>query len=127
MGGPADAWPEDVFAGGRMDAALADVTRNTGTSVGLACLLPPGDHMLRLVLRSGVSPEVAAPWLRIPVAAPVPVADVTCDGRAVDQAGTSMEYASLSSMRCLVEKPESRDPARSFRAPARVARAHFSV
>ncbi|WP_123457822.1 hypothetical protein [Streptomyces sp. PanSC19] len=59
-----------------MDAALADVTRNTETSVGLACLLPPGDHMLRLVLRSGASPEVAAPWLRIPVDAPVPLSPV---------------------------------------------------
>ncbi len=38
-----------------------------------------------------------------------------------------MKYASLSSIRCLVQKPERRDPARSFWAPAMVARAHFSV
>lgn len=41
--------------------------------------------------------------------------------------GTSMKYASLSSIRRLVQKPERRGPARSFWAPAMVARTHFSV
>ncbi|MGW0122553.1 SpoIIE family protein phosphatase [Streptomyces sp. NPDC003327] len=81
--GPADAHTEDVFGDGRMDAALADVMRDTGASIGLVYLLVPGDGMLRLVLASGVSREIAAPWVRVPADAPIPVADAINDRRMV--------------------------------------------
>ncbi|WTT12520.1 SpoIIE family protein phosphatase [Streptomyces zaomyceticus] len=72
VGGPET---EDVFADGRMAAVLTGLMRDTGASAGLVYLLVPGDRMLRLVLLSGVPREVAAPWVRIPVDAPIPVAD----------------------------------------------------
>ncbi|WP_345491895.1 SpoIIE family protein phosphatase [Streptomyces roseoviridis] len=58
-----------------MDAVVADVMRETEASIGLLYLQVPGERMLRLVLVSGVSPEIAAPWVRVPADAPVPVAD----------------------------------------------------
>ncbi|MBT2480067.1 SpoIIE family protein phosphatase [Streptomyces sp. ISL-94] len=60
---------------GLPDAVLADVVRNTGASVGLVYLLPPGERVLRLVLASGVSRQIVAPWARVPVDAAIPVAD----------------------------------------------------
>ncbi|MER7520295.1 SpoIIE family protein phosphatase [Streptomyces sp. NPDC126499] len=66
-----------------MDAVVADVMRETEASIGLLYLQVPGERMLRLVLVSGVSPEIAAPWVRIPADAPVPVADAIRDRRLV--------------------------------------------
>ncbi|MET9931752.1 MULTISPECIES: GAF domain-containing SpoIIE family protein phosphatase [unclassified Streptomyces] len=77
MGEPADA--EDVFGSGRLDAVLADVMRDAGASVGLVYLRVPGESMLRLALVSGVSQEIAAPWVRIPADAPIPVVDAMRD------------------------------------------------
>ncbi len=42
--------------------------------VGLLYLLPPDEGVLRLALVSGVSRQLSAPWARIPVNAPIPVA-----------------------------------------------------
>ncbi|MGP3987182.1 SpoIIE family protein phosphatase [Streptomyces sp. 3N207] len=47
---------------------------STGASVGLMYLLPPGERVLRLAVLSGVSRGIAAPWARIPLDAPIPVA-----------------------------------------------------
>ncbi|WP_033443863.1 hypothetical protein, partial [Saccharothrix sp. NRRL B-16314] len=83
MDEPAGPGPEDVFADGRMAAVLSGLMRDTTASVGLVYLLIPGDRMLRLVLISGASREIAAPWVRIPVDAPVPVADAIKERRLV--------------------------------------------
>ncbi|MFD9246619.1 hypothetical protein ACFV0D_32780 [Streptomyces sp. NPDC059556] len=82
-GGTAGSGPEDVFADGRMAAVLTGLMRDTEASVGLVYLLIPGDRMLRLVLISGLSREIAAPWVRIPVDAPIPVADAIRERRLV--------------------------------------------
>ncbi|MFC8259737.1 PAS domain-containing protein [Streptomyces sp. NPDC057291] len=68
---------------GLLDAVLADVMRDTGASVGLVFLLPPGERVLRLVLASGLSREIAAPWARVPVDAASPVADAVRQRRLV--------------------------------------------
>ncbi|AZQ39960.1 GAF domain-containing protein [Streptomyces cyaneochromogenes] len=63
-------------AGGAVpDSVLADLVRDTGASTGLVYLLPPGERVLRLVLASGVSEQISAPWARVPVNAAIPVAD----------------------------------------------------
>ncbi|MFB6676207.1 SpoIIE family protein phosphatase [Streptomyces sp. NPDC056390] len=66
-----------------LDAVLADVMRDTGASVGLVYLLPPGERVLRLVLASGMSREIAAPWARVPANAAIPVADAVRQRRLV--------------------------------------------
>ncbi|WP_432126209.1 PP2C family protein-serine/threonine phosphatase [Streptomyces sp. bgisy082] len=83
MGEPADADADDVFGAGRLEAVLADVMRDTGASVGLMYLRVPGEDMLRLALVSGVSQEIAAPWVRIPADAPIPVVDAMRDRELV--------------------------------------------
>ncbi|MFE5941787.1 SpoIIE family protein phosphatase [Streptomyces sp. NPDC056480] len=83
MGGSAGSGTEDVFADGRMAAVLTGLMRDTEASAGLVYLLIPGDRMLRLVLISGLSRQIAAPWVRIPVDAPIPVADAIRERRLV--------------------------------------------
>lgn len=58
-----------------LDGVLADVVRDTGASVGLMYVLPPGERVLRLVLASGVSRQITAPWVRVPMDAAIPVVD----------------------------------------------------
>ncbi|MFE2556196.1 SpoIIE family protein phosphatase [Streptomyces sp. NPDC059352] len=84
---PAADGADDVFGGGRMDAALTEVMRATGASIGLVYLRVPGGRVLGLALVSGVSREIAAPWVRIPADAPIPVADAMRDRRTVWLAG----------------------------------------
>jgi hypothetical protein len=57
--------------------------REAGASVGLVYLLPPGERILRLAVLSGVSQHIAAPWARVPVAAPLPVTDAMRERRLV--------------------------------------------
>lgn len=59
----------------QLDAALAQVMRDTVASVGLLYLLAPGEQMLRLAVASGASSQITAPWSRIPADVPIPVAD----------------------------------------------------
>ncbi|WP_435975328.1 SpoIIE family protein phosphatase [Streptomyces sp. Qhu_M48] len=66
-----------------MAAVLTGLMRDAGASVGLVYLLVPGDRMLRLVLVSGLSREIAAPWVRIPAGAPIPVAEAIRERRFV--------------------------------------------
>lgn len=82
---PGPAVPADANGSGEglLDAVLADVMRDTGAPVGLVFLLPPGDRVLRLVLASGISREIAAPWARVPVNAAIPVADAVRQRRLV--------------------------------------------
>ncbi|MCX4966295.1 SpoIIE family protein phosphatase [Streptomyces sp. NBC_00654] len=65
------------------DSVLAEVVRGTGASVGLVYVLPPGERVLRLVLVSGLSRQIAAPWARIPMDASIPVVDAMRERRLV--------------------------------------------
>ncbi|MGW7641960.1 SpoIIE family protein phosphatase [Streptomyces decoyicus] len=67
----------------RLDALTADVVRDTGASIGLLFLLPPGEEVLRLALVSGVSRQLAAPWARVPMDASTPVADAIHERRLI--------------------------------------------
>ncbi|MBB1258393.1 GAF domain-containing protein, partial [Streptomyces alkaliterrae] len=78
--------PADVATGRGAElpeAVLADAVRDTGASVGLVYVLPPGERVLHLVLASGVPRHIAAPWARIPVDAGIPVADAMRQRRLV--------------------------------------------
>jgi serine phosphatase RsbU (regulator of sigma subunit)/PAS domain-containing protein len=76
--------PEEAGSGLRsLGAALADVMRRTGASIGMVYLPPPGDSAMRLAVLSGVSLEFAAPWMRVAPDDPVPLADAVADGRLV--------------------------------------------
>ncbi|MER7108530.1 SpoIIE family protein phosphatase [Streptomyces sp. NPDC000229] len=66
-----------------LGAALSDVMRRTGASIGMVYLRAPADGALRLAVLSGVSPEFAAPWMRVTPGDPVPVADAVAEGRLV--------------------------------------------
>ncbi|MGW0961887.1 SpoIIE family protein phosphatase [Streptomyces gelaticus] len=71
------ALPENVAGPdfGLPDDVLADVVRDTGASAGMVYVMLPGERVLRLVLASGVSRQIVAPWARVPVDAAIPVAD----------------------------------------------------
>ncbi|QIJ65913.1 SpoIIE family protein phosphatase [Streptomyces sp. JB150] len=58
-----------------LDTAFAETVRHIGASIGALYLLEPGEEVLRLELLSGASAELAAPWARVALAAPAPVAD----------------------------------------------------
>ncbi|WP_372451905.1 SpoIIE family protein phosphatase [Streptomyces oryzae] len=74
MSGTARSAGPDDPGWGQLDAVLTDVIAATGASMGLVYLLPPGEQVLRLAVVSGVSRSIAAPWARIPLDAPIPVA-----------------------------------------------------
>ncbi|MFD4260354.1 SpoIIE family protein phosphatase [Streptomyces sp. NPDC058534] len=66
-----------------MDSAMAAVVRESGAFGGLLYVLPPGDNALWQVLVAGVPQEVAAPWRRVGLADPMPVADAVRERRLV--------------------------------------------
>ncbi|SDM99181.1 SpoIIE family protein phosphatase [Streptomyces wuyuanensis] len=66
-----------------LDAVLAEVVRGTGAAVGLAYVLPPAERVLRIAVVSGVVPKIAAPWARIALDDPIPVADAVRERRLV--------------------------------------------
>ncbi|WP_037677455.1 SpoIIE family protein phosphatase [Streptomyces griseus] len=58
-----------------LGAALAETVRRTGASVGGLYLIDDAGPTLRLVALCGLPVEFTAPWQRLPLTAPVPVAD----------------------------------------------------
>ncbi|MFI8306668.1 SpoIIE family protein phosphatase [Streptomyces sp. NPDC085927] len=66
-----------------MDAAMAAVVRETGAFGGLLYVLSPGDNALWLVIVAGTPPEFTAPWRRITLSDPMPVADAVRERRLV--------------------------------------------
>ncbi|MFF5446283.1 SpoIIE family protein phosphatase [Streptomyces sp. NPDC012888] len=88
-GGPPGGGP----AGERLDAALAEVMRETGASLALVYLRVAEEHALQLVGLAGVSRQIAAPWYRIPADAPIPVADAVRGRRLVWLGGGQEEVA----------------------------------
>ncbi|MER6346295.1 SpoIIE family protein phosphatase [Streptomyces sp. NPDC001595] len=77
--GTADPATEDD----ELRAAFAETVRRTGASIGALYLVAPDEHVLSLHLLAGASAELAAPWARVPLAAPAPVADAVRDDRLV--------------------------------------------
>ncbi|MGC4948647.1 SpoIIE family protein phosphatase [Streptomyces sp. DT224] len=67
----------------RLDAAVACAVRETGAAVAMLYLLPPGGSTLRLTVLAGIPPEIADPWLRVPLSAPMPVSDAVKDRQLV--------------------------------------------
>ncbi|GAA5039108.1 GAF domain-containing protein [Thermocatellispora tengchongensis] len=83
MRGPADA---DVVEGAiqdQIDAALADVMRQAGASVGLLYLLPADEQVLRLTVVTGIAHRIATPWTRVTLHSLLPVADAVRERRLV--------------------------------------------
>lgn len=81
-----------------LDEVLADVVRQSGASLGLVYVLPPGETVLRLVLVYGVTRQIAAPWARVPMGAKIPVTDAIREDRLVwlgSQEETARRYPRL--------------------------------
>ncbi|MFE6617766.1 SpoIIE family protein phosphatase [Streptomyces sp. NPDC057740] len=66
-----------------LDAAFAETVRRTGASIGALYLLAPDERLLRLDLLCGAPVEFAAPWSKVPLASPAPVADAAREDRLV--------------------------------------------
>ncbi|MEU3096143.1 SpoIIE family protein phosphatase [Streptomyces sp. NPDC006967] len=66
-----------------METAMAAVVRESGAYGGLLYVLPPGDSVLWLVVVAGLPQELAAPWRRVALSDPVPVADAVRERRLV--------------------------------------------
>ncbi len=66
-----------------MDTALADIVRATGASGALLYVLTPDREALWLSHVSGAPREVVAPWSRVAVSDPIPVADAVREERLV--------------------------------------------
>ncbi|MCX4821373.1 SpoIIE family protein phosphatase [Streptomyces sp. NBC_01142] len=82
-----------------MDIALVDLVRETGASKGMLYVLPPGGDALWLVVMTGAPREIAAPWTRVGLADPIPVADAVLERRLVWVGGmeeTARRYPRLS-------------------------------
>ncbi|WP_225802690.1 PP2C family protein-serine/threonine phosphatase [Streptomyces sp. NK15101] len=78
MGGPGD--PDGARL---LDETLADTVRRTGASAGAVYLLDEATRILGMTALCGVPLEVAWPWQRVPLSAPVPVSDAVRENRLV--------------------------------------------
>ncbi|MFF9687652.1 SpoIIE family protein phosphatase [Streptomyces sp. NPDC014623] len=58
-----------------LDSAVARVVRESGASVAMLYLLPRNGTTLHLAVLAGVPGQLATPWARVPLSAPMPVAD----------------------------------------------------
>lgn len=70
-----------------MDSALAEAVRGSGAAAALLYALPHGTEALWLAAMTGTSAGIAAPWLRVGLSDPVPVADAVREQRLVWVAG----------------------------------------
>ncbi|MCX5000183.1 SpoIIE family protein phosphatase [Streptomyces longwoodensis] len=72
-------------AGGspELDAALAETVRRTGASIGALYLLSPDEQMLCIDALCGAPAEFAAPWARVRVNSPAPVAHAAREDRLI--------------------------------------------
>ncbi|MGW1952799.1 SpoIIE family protein phosphatase [Streptomyces sp. NPDC001920] len=77
---------------GPLDAVFAETVRRTGASIGGLYLLAPDEQQLVLVVLCGAPAEIAAPWARVPLTAPAPVAEAVREDRLV-WAGSQDELA----------------------------------
>ncbi|MEV5440743.1 SpoIIE family protein phosphatase [Streptomyces sp. NPDC052682] len=83
-----------------LDTALADTVRGTGASIGGLYLIDD-EQVLRLVAQCGLPEEFSAPWQRLPLTAPVPVADAIREDRLVwvgDQDEMARRYPRIAAV-----------------------------
>ncbi|MFD3524665.1 SpoIIE family protein phosphatase [Streptomyces sp. NPDC058653] len=95
---PADSDTDPGSGLGGLDGLMTEVMGDTGASIGLFYLLPPGEQMLWLTLVTGVSPRVAAPWARAPLDVSSPVVDAVLQRHPVwlgSQGEMSSRYPQL--------------------------------
>ncbi|MBW8800233.1 MAG: SpoIIE family protein phosphatase [Streptomyces sp.] len=74
---------DDLTVDDALGAALADMVRRTGAAIGGVYLVEEPAGMLRLVAVCGVPVGFTVPWQRLPLTAPVPVADAIREDRVV--------------------------------------------
>ncbi|MER6612924.1 SpoIIE family protein phosphatase [Streptomyces xantholiticus] len=75
---PGDPADTDVVG-----TALVETVRRTGAAVGALYLLAPDEQVLCLDVLCGVPAGIAAPWRRVPVTAPAPIAESVRQERLV--------------------------------------------
>ncbi|MEU1573289.1 SpoIIE family protein phosphatase [Streptomyces collinus] len=68
---------------GELDAVFAETARRTGASIGALYLLASDEQSLWLNVLCGAPAEFAAPWARVPMTAPAPVAVAVREERLV--------------------------------------------
>ncbi|WP_030275641.1 SpoIIE family protein phosphatase [Streptomyces sp. NRRL B-24484] len=76
----------------RIDGALTGVVELCGASSGCLYLLPADEEVLHLAVVRGLPAEFVAPWTRVAVTAPVPVADAV-RLRSLVWAGSQQDFA----------------------------------
>lgn len=91
-----------------LDSAVAHVVRETGASVAMLYLLSPDDATLHLAVLAGVPGQLAHPWTRVPLSAPIPVADAV-------------------RLRCLIWLGSQEELARRYPRPALVLPYQFAL
>ncbi|MFJ8752701.1 PP2C family protein-serine/threonine phosphatase [Streptomyces sp. NPDC102441] len=91
-----------------LDSAVAHVVRETGASVAMLYLLPRNDTTLHLTVLTGAPGQLAAPWTRVPLSAPIPVADAV-------------------RLRCLIWLGSQEELARRYPRPALVLPYQFAL
>ncbi|MFD5053020.1 SpoIIE family protein phosphatase [Streptomyces tendae] len=82
-----------------MDSTMAAVVRASGAFGGILYVLPPGENAVWQVLVTGVPQEMAAPWRRVGLKDPMPVADAVRERRLVWAGGReemAREYPRLA-------------------------------
>lgn len=89
----APAAPSDVDED-LVNTGLVNVVRSSGASRGMLYVLPPDGAALWLVVMTGAPREIAAPWARVGLDDPIPVADAVRERRLVWVGG--MEEAARS-------------------------------
>ncbi|MFE7778513.1 SpoIIE family protein phosphatase [Streptomyces sp. NPDC057445] len=81
------------------DRALMDVVRESGASRGMLYVLPQGGDALWLTAVTATPREIAAPWTRVGLTDPIPVADAVRERRLVwvgDMEEMARRYPRLS-------------------------------
>ncbi|MEV5291570.1 SpoIIE family protein phosphatase [Streptomyces sp. NPDC053741] len=91
-----------------LDSAVAHVVHETGASVAMLYLLSPDDATLHLAVLAGVPGQLATPWTRVPLSAPIPVADAV-------------------RLRCLIWLGSQEELARRYPRPALVLPYQFAL
>ncbi|MFF3911775.1 GAF domain-containing protein [Streptomyces sp. NPDC001848] len=84
-----------------LDAVLAATVRRTGASIGGIYLIEEAEPVLRLVAVCGMPLEFTAPWRRLPLTAPIPVADAIREDRLVwigDQTDMARRYPRVAAV-----------------------------
>ncbi|MGW7539895.1 SpoIIE family protein phosphatase [Streptomyces sp. NPDC054770] len=74
---------DDLSVDDALAVALAGMVRRTGAAIGGLYLIEEPAALLRLVALCGLPVDFTAPWQRLPLTAPVPVADAIAEDRLV--------------------------------------------